>query len=239
VIAAGLVVAWELAVRGGLINARLLPPPTAVIDALGNLLAEPKMARNISVTLAQALLAILIACPLGLLFGIALAENRRLAQVFDPFLYFAFSVPKSIFLPMFILAFGIGFGQKVMFGVFSAIFIAVLTTEAAVNGVPQHLVRAARAFGASRTQIYTRIYVPAMLPSLIEGLRLAMIFNITGVIFAEMYASREGLGHMIAFWGEYFMLPELLAGITIAAFLSIVVNEALRWMENRVGRWRE
>lgn len=234
----GLLLIWEVSVRAGWVSPRMLPPPGEVWTTLLALLRQDRTVRDIGVTLLQTLTASAVVAPVGLVIGIGLAESLRLGRIFNPLIYFLFSVPKSIFLPIFILAFGIGFAQKVMFGVFSAIFVVVMTTRAAVEAVPRDLVDTARAFGATDTQIYARVYVPAMLPSVVEGLRLAMMFNITGIILAEMYASREGLGHMVAFWGENFMLRELLAGILIAAALSIVVNEALRWYEGRLGRWR-
>jgi NitT/TauT family transport system permease protein len=237
-IIAALVVCWELVVWGGIVSQAMLPPPSQVLAAIERVFANSEMAWHTLVTLSEATLAIAIAIPVGVAIGILLSESRLLRTVFSPLLYFMFSIPKSIFLPVFILAFGIGFMQKVMFGVFSALFILAMTVQAAAEAVPKDLVRVASAFGATRVQIYRKIYFPALLPSLVEGFRLAMIFNITGVIFAEMYASRAGIGNMVAFWGEYFMLPELLAAIAVAASLSIVVNEALRALERRVGSWR-
>ena len=238
-IVALLLVAWELVVRGGLFSERLLPPPTAVLDAVERIFLESDMGWHTLVTLAEAAVAMAIAVPLGIGLGIFLAENRTVGRALVPFVYFVFSIPKSIFLPVFILSFGIGFLQKTMFGVFSAIFILAMIVEAATSGVSRDLVRVGRAYGATPMQIYRKIYVPAVLPSLVEALRLALIFDITGVIFAEMYAAREGIGYVVAFWGEYFMLPELLAGIAVAASISIVVNELLRTVELRVARWRE
>ena len=77
-----------------------------------------------------------------------------------------------------------------------------------------------------------------MLPVIDEGLRLGMIFNITGVLFAEMYVSRAGLGHLVSNWGMSFEMVKLFAGILLAAVLSIAVNETLRWYEKRIGAWR-
>jgi NitT/TauT family transport system permease protein len=107
-----------------------------------------------------------------------------------------------------------------------------------VAAVPPDLLRIARAYGATRWQTWSEVHWNAMLPLLLEGLRLGMIFNITGVIFAEMYVARLGLGQRIAVWGQSFQMPELYAGILIAAVLSILVNEALRLLERRVGAWR-
>ncbi len=139
---------------------------------------------------------------------------------------------------MFILVFGITFYEKVAFGVFSTIFILIMSTTAAVDSVRAEHVTAAHSFGATRAQIIRRVYLPSMLPVLLEALRLAMIFNFTGVILAEMYASRNGLGHLISDWGENFMLRQLLAGVLLVSAIAIAFNESIRWVEKRCGHWR-
>ena len=96
----------------------------------------------------------------------------------------------------------------------------------------------ARSYGATRTQILLRVYVPSMMPLLLEALRISMIFNFTGVMIAEMYASRTGIGHMIAGWGENFQMPELFAGVILLAAVAILFNEAVRLLEGRVSKWR-
>lgn len=230
--------AWEGASRFALLDPRLLPPASVVLATAWQLLGDEAFRRHLWVTIWQVSLAILIAVPLGAGIGVALAESPYLGRAFRPFFNFLAAVPKSVFLPVFILLFGIGVEQKVAFGVFQALFVIVIATGAAVAGVPGDLVRLARAYGASRWQTWLEVHWHAMLPLLLEGLRLGMIFNITGVVFAEMYVSRLGLGQRLATWGQTFQMPELFAGIIIAAALSIAVNEALRALERRVGRWR-
>ena len=92
-------------------------------------------------------------------------------------------------------------------------------------------------FGATRVQLYTRIYLPAMLPLVLTGLRLGMVLCIIGVLLAEMYASRHGIGRRIFNWGEGYQVPELLAGIVLVSILTIAVNEAMRLAELRVARF--
>jgi NitT/TauT family transport system permease protein len=77
-----------------------------------------------------------------------------------------------------------------------------------------------------------------MMPILLEALRIAMIFNFTGVMIAEMYASRTGIGQMIANWGENFMMPQLFAGVVLLACAAIVFNETIRYVEARCSGWR-
>jgi NitT/TauT family transport system permease protein len=87
-------------------------------------------------------------------------------------------------------------------------------------------------------QILTRVYVPSMLPILLETLRISMIFNFTGVMIAEMYASRTGIGHLISNWGENFQLPQLFAGVILIAVVAIAFNETVRFFESRISVWR-
>jgi len=193
---------WELLSRVGAVNPRLLPPATDALAMLGNLLQRASVRGDLLVTIREVLAAFLLAVPVGALVGFLIAENRYLGDVLKPIIFFAFSIPKSIFLPMFILVFGVGFAEKVGFGFFSTIFIVILSTIAAVESVRiEHLI-VARSFGATPAQTAWRVYLPSMLPVLLEALRIAMIFNLTGVILAEMYASRDGIGHQVATWGR-------------------------------------
>lgn len=237
-LAAAIVGLWEALPRAGLVDAELLPPFSAVLAALGELAARPALRADLGTTTLELLVTVLLALPAGTLLGVLLAENERLAQVFDPLVFFLFSVPKSIFLPMFILTMGIGFWQKVAFGVFSTVFIVLMSAAAAIRSVRPDHVFTARAFGATRAQIALRVYLPSMLPVLLEGFRLAVIFGFTAVLLAEMYASRTGMGHQIAGWGENFMMPRLFAGVLLLAAVAVLVNEAVRMVEARCGHWR-
>jgi len=170
--------------------------------------------------------------------GVLIAENEYLGEVFKPMLFYVFSIPKSIFLPMFILVFGITFAQKVAYAAFTTTFVVLMSAAAAVESVKQDYLLVARSYGATRAQILLRVYVPSMMPLLLEALRISMIFNFTAVMIAEMYASRAGIGHLIAGWGENFQMRQLFAGIILLAAVAILFNESVRYLEARCSTWR-
>jgi ABC-type nitrate/sulfonate/bicarbonate transport system permease component len=230
--------AWQAVLSFGLMPPELLPPIGDVLATAADLASRPDFQRHVGVTVAEVMVAFVIAVPLGIVLGIAIAESRYWSEVLKPIVFLVFSIPKTIFLPMFILAFGINFAQKVGFGVFSTIFIVLISAFSALDSVKSDHVRVARAYGATPAQIAWRVYLPSMAPVLLEAVRLAMIFNLTGILLAEMYASRAGLGQLIANWGENFMLRELLAGILLIAAAAIVFNETVRWFEAKCEHWR-
>ncbi|KIZ48050.1 MULTISPECIES: ABC transporter permease [Rhodopseudomonas] len=229
---------WETLSRTGMVNPRLLPSASDTIAMLGELLQRASVRNDLVTTAGEVAVAFLLGFPSGALIGFAIAENRYFADVAKPLLFFAFSIPKSIFLPMFILVFGVGFSQKVGFGFFSTIFIVIMSTTAAVESVKTEYLTVARSYGATTAQTAFRVYLPSMLPVLLETVRISMIFNLTGVILAEMYASRTGIGHQIAIWGENFQMKQLLAGVLLIAVISMVFNELVRWVETRCSHWR-
>jgi NitT/TauT family transport system permease protein len=237
-IVAALLGAWEALPRTGTINPMLLPPLSVVLSALADILGRANVHEALAVTSAEVVVAFLIAVPLGGAIGVLAAENAYFGAIFRPMLFYVFSIPKSIFLPMFILAFGIGFPQKVAYAAFSTIFIVIMSASAAVESVKAEHLLVAQSYGATRAQILRRVYVPSMMPILLETLRISMIFNFTGVMIAEMYASRTGIGHLIANWGENFMMPQLFAGVILLATTAIVFNEAIRALEARCSTWR-
>lgn len=229
---------WEALPRLGFVHPQILPPFSVVAGTLFSLLGRPAIQQGLAVTLLELSVTFLISVPAGALIGLVLAENERVGKVFKPLVFFLFSIPKSIFLPLFILVLGIGFWQKVSFGVFSTIVSVILSTAAAVESVNDNYVLVARSNGATRTQTVLRVYLPSMLPILLEGMRIAVHFCFTAVVLAEMYASRTGIGHQIAGWGEAFMMKELLAGVLLLSILAVLTNEIIRMAEKRYGRWR-
>ena len=103
-------------------------------------------------------------------------------------------------------------------------FVVLMSATAAVESVRSDHIMVARSYGATQTQILLRVYVPSMMPILLETLRISMIFNFTGVMIAEMYASRTGIGHLISNWGENFQMPQLFAGVIVLAAVAIAVQ---------------
>ena len=184
-----LLAAWEFLPRSGLMNPELLPPLSEVLTTLWKLLQRSNVHDAIGVTMAEVAVAFLVAIPLGTLLGVLIAEKPYLADIFKPLLFYVFSIPKSVFLPMFILVFGINFAQKVAYAAFTTTFVVIMSAAACVESVKTEYIEVARSCGASRTQLILRVYVPSMLPMLLETIRISMIFNFTAVMIAEMYAS--------------------------------------------------
>jgi ABC-type nitrate/sulfonate/bicarbonate transport system permease component len=235
---AAVALAWEAASRTGAVNPLLLPPLSEVLARLYQMVGSPAVLADLGVTMAAVLVAFVFVAPIGVGIGLLLAESDYFGRAFRSWFYFLTGVPKSVFLPIFILLFGISFSEQVAFGIFQAVFVLIITTVAAVSCVQPELVRVGKVNGASTWAIYREIYWPSMLPMIVEGMRLGMIFNITGVLFAEMYAARAGFGARIENWGRTFDMPDLFAGVLLVTILTISVNEALRVYEKKVGKWR-
>ena len=238
VLLAAVLALWEVLPRAGIVNPMLLPPLSDVLHALGQILVRGDVHEAMGVTAAEVVVAFMIAVPLGAAIGVLSAENAYFGDIFRPMLFYVFSIPKSIFLPMFILAFGIGFPQKVAYATFSTVFIVIMSASAAVESVKAEHLLVAQSYGATRAQILRRVYLPSMLPILLEALRISMIFNFTGVMIAEMYASRLGIGRLIADWGENFEMTKLFAGVILLAAAAMLFNEAVRSLEARCSTWR-
>ncbi len=229
---------WEIAVDANWIAADILPPPSTVLVALWSQLRSTDFLAHAADTLLRVLAAFAIGAPLALLTGFVMGENLTIGKSLSPVFNLVLAVPQSIFLPIFALVFGLGFTEKLMFGITHVFFVVAVNTMAAVRQVPLAQVIAARSFGASRLRIYLSIYLPAMAPHVITGLRFGMIFNIIGILLAEMYASQSGLGMLLLQWSESYEVKQLMAATIFISVVTILINEAMRVWEARVGRWQ-
>lgn len=238
VLIAAALAAWEAAPLLGWVDPEILPPFSSLLRTLAGLLGDDRFIHNTLMSGGRVLAAFALAAPLSVTAGIFIGERLYLDRAVSPLLHFAVAVPQSIFLPIFILAFGIGFVEKLIFGATHVVFVVLISTIAAMRAMPTGYLLAARSFGASAAQIYAKFYLPAMVPYLMTGLRLGLILDVHAVLLSEMYASRDGLGQQIFAWADNFRMKEMLAAVILVASCTIVVNETLRHCENRLGRWR-
>jgi NitT/TauT family transport system permease protein len=229
---------WEAASRLGWVDPELLPPFSTVVATLWDQLQEEEFLADIRVTLVETAVAFTIVVPLGLLSGFFIGERRTLYRVANPTLQLLVATPKAIFLPIFIIAFGIGFVEKIAFACMVGIFVTILSGITAVHSVPQGLVTATRSLGATPIQLYWRIYLPAMTPIILEGIRIAFIFTIFGVLLSEMYAASNGLGHAIFGWGLAYRMTPLLAGVLLVVVITVALTELMRSLEKAYYRRR-
>ena len=229
-----LALVWEVVSQSSWASPQLLPPLSEVLATAYQLIKTEEVQVNLGSTILVVFSSFITAVIIGIPAGILIVSSSYWKKVLMPFILFPLGIPKSIFLPVFLLIFGIGFGQKFAFGVFSAIFLVILNCGTAISSVQPSHIMTARAYGANMRQISRYIYLPAMLPTILEGLRLTMIFTQTGVVLAEMYASRTGVGTLLNNWGEAYQITNLLAGIFLISVFSICINEAFIWFERRL-----
>lgn len=224
--------AWEFVSRMNWVDPTILPPFSSVVVITWGLMRDPAFLTDLGTTVMEVLIAFALVAPLALISGFIIGENQRMENALASTINLMMTLPKSVFLPVFVLLFGIGTVEKVVFAMSLAYFGIVPSAIAAVHSVPPDLVLAARSFGASRNQMYRRIYIPAMSPVVMGGLRIGVIFTVAGVLFSEMYASYAGIGHDIFSWGNQFLMPKLFAGVLIVVVFTTALNEIMQFFES-------
>jgi len=229
---------WEAASRSGLAHPSILPPCSLVLVTAAKLLRDPAFLADLAATAKAIVVAYSIAVPTAMATGLALGTRGDGSRRATTVLYAALAVPYAVFLPLFILILGVTFLQKVVFAVTVSFLIICLTTIAAVHGIDPALLRIARAYGATRRQLWSSVYLPSMAPVLLTGLRYGLIFTTVGVLLSEMYAAREGVGPLIVIWGETFQMPRLIAGTLIVAAATLAANAVIFRAERIVGHWQ-
>ncbi len=190
-------------------------------------------------TMSETLLAFAIGGALGILIGTVLATVKWLDDITRPFITAFNSLPRIALAPLFTLWFGIGMTSKVYLGVSLAVIIVLVSTQQAIISVDRELVRSSHALGATRIQQYVYVLIPASVPGILGGLRLGMVYSLLGVVSGEMIAARQGIGQQIVAFSNLYQMDGVLGLLFVLAVLSLIINEAMLQIENRLSSWRQ
>jgi NitT/TauT family transport system permease protein len=229
-----LLIAWQAAAASGIFYNKVVPSLPAIGLALWTLLSGSELYVNMAVTGLELLAAMAIGTLAGVAVGLALGVSRALGRAVEPILYYIGPTPKIVFLPILIVMFGVGAGSKIAIGVASCFFPVVLSVAAGVRGIDPVLIRVGRSFHASAWQMVRKIYLPALVPPLVNGVRLGLGVGIIGILLAETVLSNRGLGFMAIQDYNHFQIADMYAILIVIFAVAITLNAAIA----RVGGHR-
>jgi NitT/TauT family transport system permease protein len=230
--------AWELLPRAGLVDRVFLPPFSDVVVAAQQLVLSGTLAEHATASILRSssglALAILTAVPAGLVIG----SNRRIAEFIEPLLELFRNTAPLALLPVFTLILGIGETSKIAMVLYASTWPILLSTVNGVRTVDPLLVKAARSMGLGSVRLFAKVILPASVPTIFTGIRLAAAHSILVLIAAEMVGAKAGLGYFVNAAEFNFQIPEMYAGILSLALLGLLVNFALVRIEARLSMWR-
>jgi len=223
-----LLVLWYLATTKWGVSHLLLPNPVKVYDELKDVLASGEFIPDLRITLTELAIAFALSSLSGITLGYLLSRSQFLIRVFEPLLAGVYSIPIILFLPLYILFFGLGPASKIALGTTISFFPIVLNTIAGFGYVDRIYVVAARSMGASDFQLFRWVLLPAALPVILTGLRMGFIVALLSILGSETIASLAGLGHRIVHLAEAMDTARMFAyiafAVAIAASLNVIVT---------------
>jgi ABC-type nitrate/sulfonate/bicarbonate transport system permease component len=224
-------IAWEAFAASGLVLHDVVPSLGKIAAALWKLVSTGPLYANLGATLYEIAASLVIGGVAGVVAGLVLGGNRFLGRAFEPYLHYFGPTPKIIFFPIMIMWFGVGGGSKIAMGALSCFFPIALSTAVGMRQIEPVLVRVGRSFRANTLQMVAKIYLPAMRPAMLTGLRLGMGVAIIGVLLAETRLSNRGLGYLVIQRYTNFDMPGLYAILIVVFGLAVIANTLL----SRVG----
>lgn len=237
-IATGLAV-WELISRFVIGNKLFLAAPSQVAVALVELAATGELQKHVTVSALEFFWGYTSACLIGVVVGLMMASSRTAKQVLEPWVAGLYATPTVALAPLFILWFGIGIFSKIVVVALLVVFPVIINTEAGLRTTSPQLIETVRSFGATPRQIFFKVSLPSALPFIFAGFKLGIGRGLIGVVVAELFGARAGVGQLISQSAETFNMPALFAGVTILAAAGILMTSGFAWLERRLLPWRD
>lgn len=243
VVPAALLIAYEAAFRAGLIEARLLPPPSRILGNLWSLARTGELFTHASATLWRVVSGFALGSIAGLSLGGLTGSSALTRRLLDPTVQALRSIPSLAWVPLFILWLGIFEPSKIALIATGVFFPVYLGTMAALLRVDRNLVDVGRIFGYSPVAMVRRIYLPAILPETVTSLRSGLGLGFMFVVAAEIMGASEGLGYLLVDGQQLGKPDQILAAIVAFALIGkaldslllAVARPFLRWQDRTIG----
>lgn len=228
---------WEWYGRG--VDPIFMSYPTAIIAAVPDMIQSGELQANFLSSIKSIIVGLGLAMVFGTAIGLLMGRYRFFDQLLDMQINALYATPNVALIPLIILWFGLAMTSKVVIIFLTGFFPIVINTHAGVRNVSRGLVEVAMAEAANQLQIFTKIVIPASLPFIATGIRLAMGRAVVAMVVAEMFTAVGGLGGAIINYGNSFATAKLFVVIIVLALLGVTLTESVRWIERRIAPWKE
>ncbi len=235
----GLVLLWQLVAWTEIWPPYLIPSPLDVLVTFKRLALSGELAVGLATTVGRIALGYGIAVVGGVVLGILLARSKKLSEAISPMVLGLQSLPSICWYPLAILWIGLNEGAILFVTTVGTLFAITAGTEAAIRNLPPSYLRAASTMGAKGWRLYSRVILPASLPSLLTALRVGWSFAWRSLMAAELLVMNLGLGHLLGMGRELADAAQVVAMILTILMVGLAVDRLCfaRWEKSVRQRW--
>jgi NitT/TauT family transport system permease protein len=235
---AAFLTSWWLVVRTGYVDSLYLATPQDTAKAFVGGLIDNTLLSQVWPSVQRALIGFAIALVAGVALGILVGSFRIFQTLAAPILLFFRNLSLLALLPVFVVFLGIGEESKIAIVAWACFWPIFVNAVGAVGGVERLLLNSARALGAGRWYTFVHVVLPAAVPAMFPGFRLAAANAFTAIVAAELVGGAEGLGIYINNAALRYQTPQMYAGILALGLIGIIVNGVLTAAEWRLTAWQ-
>jgi NitT/TauT family transport system permease protein len=232
-----ILVLWEALSRTNTLDIRFFPPPTQIVGQLSNERTMERLPNDVLASVSRILIGFAIGSGLGVIAGLALGLFRIPRLLISPVFAALYPVPKLAIFPLLLIIFGLGDASKWAAIAIGAFFLVFYNTLTGVLQIPTIYLDVARNAGASQARIFRTVALPASLPNIFTGLRLATGTAFVVLAAVEFVGARTGLGQFIWASWQTLQVDRMYLGIIVLSLLGFVAITFVGWLESRLVPW--
>lgn len=234
---ASILLIWEACGRLGLLNPLFFPVPTLIFAAFLEMLADGDIQKHLGITLFRVFAGFLLGTIPGIAIGLIMGASDTVRQILDPVVAALYPIPKLSIFPLLMVIFGIGELSKIMAIAIGCFFLTLINAMAGVRNINKVYFEVAKNYGASKRQLFTRVMLPASMPMIFTGIRIALGMSLIVVVGVEFISANYGIGAMIWNAWQTFEIEKLYVGIAICAILGLLLTLTVKKFEAHLIPW--
>lgn len=227
----------EFLVREGFINRALFPPPSVIATTLWNLITDGVVLRPLGETMVLFTAGYVLAVVSGIVLGLLMGTSQTITHLLDPLIESIRPMPKAALVPVLMLFLGFGATMKITAVVLASFFPILINTIQGVRGTDSVLIATGRTFGLGRIAITCKIILPAAMPYIFAGMRVAVGLALLMTILTEMLAGTSGLGYLVLENQRSFRIRDMYGWLVILAAVGLLINLAMARAERSFVPW--
>jgi ABC-type nitrate/sulfonate/bicarbonate transport system permease component len=232
-----LLAGWELLTRTGLISPQVLPRFSSVGVAAVDLTVSGTLGHHLVVSLYRALAGLALSLVVGVVLGFGMAVSRQAERFFDPLVSLLYPLPKTALVPLTMVWLGVTDKAAILVIFLAGLLPIVVNTYHGVRSVDRVLIWSARSLGTPPRRLFARVVIPASLPYIWNGVRIALPISFIVVISVELVASKVGIGNLINGYGALGVYDYMFATILVFVAVAFVADRCAVGVGRRLLRW--